>query len=144
MRALAASAALAVAVLIATVPPAHAEPSLRVIVHPSRADTIRRSQVRAIFLKQKLFWEDGRPIVAINLPAGSAARELFSERVFGQGSRRLASFWNRRYYDAGEFPPATLASEQAVIRFVAANPDAIAYVLAAELGTDVVVALILP
>jgi len=144
MRALAAGTALAVALLITAPRQASADPSLHVIVHPSRADTLRPSQVRAIFLKQRLFWADGRAIVPINLPAGSAARELFSEKVFGQGSRRLASFWNRRYFDAGEFPPATLASEEAVIRFVASTPDAIAYVLTKPVGKEVAVAYVVP
>jgi len=144
MRALVASVAMAIAALILTPLPADADPTLRIIVHPKRAGTLRQSQVRAIFLKQKLFWDDGHAIVPINLPAGSEARELFSERIFGQDSRRLASFWNRRYYDAGEFPPATLASEEAVVRFVATNPDAIAYVFGGEVGDDVVVTLVIP
>jgi ABC-type phosphate transport system substrate-binding protein len=101
---------------------------LSVIVHPSRTAKLTRSDLRGIYLKQKLFWDDGEPIVAINREAGSTIRETFSEAILGQSTRQLASYWNQRYFEAGEFPPPTLASEEAVLRFVATNPSAIAYV----------------
>lgn len=120
------------------------DPTVKVIAHRNRAAKLTESDVRAIYLKQRLFWDDGRSIVPINREAGSEARELFSNRVFGQSSRRLATYWNRRYFDAGEFPPPTLASDEAVIRFVAANDDAIGYVLQDGIKDPVVVILSLP
>jgi hypothetical protein len=102
--------------------------SLHVIVHPTRAGSVTVGEVRAIFLKQQRFWGDGQPIVPVNRGADSEVRERFSHLVFGQSSRQLATYWNRRYFDAGEFPPATLASEEAVLRYVAANENAIGYV----------------
>jgi hypothetical protein len=118
-------------------------PRLIVIVHPSRAAALTPSDVRAIYLKQRRFWEDGAEIVPINREAGSPPRELFSTKIFGRGSRDLAPFWNQRYFEAGEFPPPTLASDDAVIRFVAGNRNAIGYVLAEEVGTAVHAALTL-
>jgi len=116
------------------------EPSVKVIVHPTRAGQLSDGELRAIYLKQKQFWGDGQPVVAINREVGSQARELFSERLFGQNSRRLAGYWNQRYFEAGEFPPATLASDEAVIRFVEGNPNAIGYTVA-ETPPDSVVVL---
>ena len=104
------------------------DPRVSVIVHPSRTVKLTRSDLRAIYLKQKLLWDDGESIVAINREAGSPIRELFSVRIIGQNTRQLAGYWNQRYFEAGEFPPPTLASEEAVMRFVAANTNAIAYV----------------
>lgn len=124
----------------------HAQaPARRVtlIVNPVRAGDLTAADVRAIYLKQRLFWPDGKPIIAINHQAGSAPRELFSKLLFGQSSRRLASYWNQRYFEAGEFPPATLASEAAVLRFVAENPDAIGYVTTASPDSSVSVVLVL-
>ena len=117
---------------------------VKVITHPTRAAKLTESEVRAIYLKQKLLWNDGRPIVPINREAGSRTRELFSERIFGRDSARLAAYWNQRYFEAGEFPPATLASDEAVIRFVASNENAIGYVTTDAVGDAVAVALILP
>jgi ABC-type phosphate transport system substrate-binding protein len=115
---------------------------LSVVVHPSRAGRLSAGEIRAIYLKQKLFWDDGRPIIPINLEAGSPARELFSTMLLGQDSRRLAAYWNQRYFEAGEFPPATLASEEAVLRFVAGNANAIGYVSAEDVGDSVSVAFV--
>jgi ABC-type phosphate transport system substrate-binding protein len=121
-----------------------ADGRVRVIVHPTRARNLTVEEVRAIYLKQKRFWNDGQPIVPINLEAGSEARERFSESVFGQDSRRLAAYWNQRYFEEGGFPPATLASQEAVTRFVAGNANAIGYVTHDEVGDTVAVALVLP
>lgn len=126
--------AIVVGVLAGTTAAVRAEEiRIHVIAHPSRSEAINESDARAIYLKQKLFWDDGRPIVPINREAGSKIREEFSRRLLGQGSRRLAGYWNRRYFEGGQFPPATLASEDAVIRFVAGNRDALGYVATDEL-----------
>ncbi len=113
---------------------------IKLIVHPSRAGKITEADARAIYLKQKVFWDDGKSLIPINREAGSHAREEFSRRLFGQSSRRLAAYWNQRYFEAGEFPPATLASEEAVVRFVSENPEALGYVTAGDVS-DVAVAL---
>jgi len=118
-----------------------AEPRVRVITHRNRSANLTESEVRAIYLKQKLFWSDGQPIIPINREAGTEARELFSKKVFGQDSRRLASYWNQRYFEAGEFPPATLASDEAVIRFVAGSENAIGYVTLENVGDAITVVL---
>lgn len=120
-----------------------ADLQIKLIAHPARAARLTEGEVRAIYLKQRLFWNDGRPIVPINREAGSAAREAFSQRVFGQDSRRLATYWNQRYFEAGEFPPATLASEEAVMRFVAGNENAIGYVTVEDVTESVAVVLLL-
>lgn len=115
--------------------------TIKIIVHPARAEQLTETQTRAIYLKQRLFWDDGEPIIAINREAGSDVRELFSEIVFGQNSRRLAGYWNQRYFEDGEFPPATLASEEAVIRFVAGNRNALGYVTGGAVDDSVRVIL---
>jgi hypothetical protein len=114
--------------LVAPPPLDATDPPITLIVHPSRAGKLSEAEVRAIYLKQRRFWPDGAAIVPINREAGSQARELFSQRLFGQDSRRAAAYWNQRYFEAGEFPPATLASDEAVLRFVAGNENAIGYV----------------
>jgi ABC-type phosphate transport system substrate-binding protein len=123
-------------------PPGAADVHIRLIGHPSRPAALTKTDVRAIYLKRRLLWSDGQPIIPINREAGSDARELFSEKVFGQDSRRLAAYWNQRYFEAGEFPPATLASEEAVVRFVSENRNAVGYVTAGQVSASVVVLLV--
>lgn len=120
-----------------------ADVRVQLVGHPTRAATLTRADARAIYLKRRLLWSDGQPIIPINREAGSEAREQFSEKIFGQDSRRLATFWNQRYFEAGEFPPATLASEEAVVRFVSENANAVGYVTTQSVSDAVAVLLVL-
>ena len=140
----AATLILALAVGLPGPQPAWAEPQVSVVVHPSRAANLTRQMVRAIYLKQKQFWDDGEAIVPIHRQAGSPTRETVSQALFGQDSQQMAGYWNQRYFEAGEFPPSTLASDQAVLRFVAGNRNAIGYVATTVATPDVAVVLVLP
>jgi ABC-type phosphate transport system substrate-binding protein len=142
-HALRAAVCLVVA-LLGPAPLGAADPIVKLISHPRRAAVLTEAEVRAIYLKQKQLWNDGSPIIPINREAGSTARESFSTKVFGQDSRRSATYWNQRYFEAGEFPPPTLASEEAVLRFVAGNERAIGYVIGDVVPDDVAVVLVLP
>ena len=74
--------------------------------------------------------------------AGVDARADFDHAVFGSGLRRLPVYWNRAYF-RGVLPPATLASDEAVRRFVASEPRAIGYVRIGAADGSVRVVLIL-
>lgn len=111
----------------------HAEPSraderheLVVITHPSRAIAVDVEDLRRIFLKQRRFWPDGNPIVPIN-QEGGPGREAFDRLVLQTEPGQLGAYWDRRYFE-GVFPPITLASDEAVRRYVASKPNAIGYV----------------
>jgi len=135
---------LALLVLMAASPLGAAERmSVVVIVHPSRDVKLSLADLRAMYLKEQKFWADGQPVVPVNREAGSRIRELFSQKVYNQNSRELASYWNRRYFLEGEFPPATLASGRAVVRFVAGNVNAVGYVARKNADKSVRIALTL-
>jgi ABC-type phosphate transport system substrate-binding protein len=114
-----------------------------VIVHPTRQADLSRELLAQIYLRRKRFWDDGTPIVPLNLAAGAALRETFSRVVLRQSEPRLADYWNRQYF-YGILPPPTLASTQAVLRYVAADPNALGYVPAGEVDASVRVVLSLP
>ena len=116
------------------------EPVLAIIVNRERTTDLRLEDVASIFLKKRRFWEDGAPVVALNRQPGSAAREIFSGRVLGTDSTRLAAYWNEQYFQ-GIFPPAMLESSAAVKRYVAADRNAIGYIEASEVDDSVRVAL---
>jgi len=121
--------------------PALAE-DIAVIVNTDRTTQLGREEIAQIFLKKRRFWDDGAPILPVNQSAGSATRASFDTAVFGAGARRLSVYWNRAYF-GGVLPPATLASDEAVRRFVVSEPRAIGYVRASAVDTSVRVVLIL-
>ena len=133
---------LLIASIIVAAPCAADEPSeLAVIVHPTRAAVLDISELRRIYLMQRRFWPDGSPIVPINHEGGPLRRTL--DMIVEPDAARLGAYWDRRYFE-GVFPPITLASDEAIRRYVAAKPNAIGYVDARMIDSSVHVALKLP
>jgi ABC-type phosphate transport system substrate-binding protein len=132
--------ALALLLLLLATPGSDAGDPLAVIVHPARRGTLSADDVAHIYLRRKRFWENGTPIVPLNLPSGTPLRQRFSTTVLGQSDAQLALYWNRQYF-YGILPPATLVSTEAVQRYVASDPNAIGYVPASEVGESVRVLL---
>ena len=120
------SALIGLLVATALASPAFAG-DLVVIVHADRDVRLTRAEVAQIYLKQRRFWENGDSIVPVNRNSGSEAREAFVRLVFGEAGQRLEVYWNRQYFQ-GILPPATLASDEAVKRFVASERLAIGYI----------------
>jgi ABC-type phosphate transport system substrate-binding protein len=127
-------------VIFAPSPIAGQEVRVAVIVHPKRHAELSIEEVAQIYLRRKRFWDDGSAIVPLNLPSGTSLRAHFSGRVLHQTEPRLADYWNRQYF-YGILPPATLASTEAVRRYVASDPNAIGYVPIAEVDGTVRVVL---
>jgi len=113
---------------------------IAVIVHPSRTTTLSSDLLGQIYLRRKRFWDDGTPIVPLNLAGGSPVRAAFTDAVLRQSERVLADYWNRQYF-YGILPPATLASTEAVLRYVASEPNAIGYVPASAVDGSVAILL---
>jgi hypothetical protein len=113
---------------------------LAIIVHPERSVRLTQAEVAQIYLKKRRFWADGAAIVPVNRDSGSEARGRFERAVFGKDAGRLEVYWNRQYFH-GVLPPATLASDEAVRRFVASETRAIGYIAASQADPSVRVVL---
>lgn len=88
---------------------------------------LTKDDIAAIYLLKKKHWEDGEPMVPINLPVQSEARTLFTEQVFDSSPEKLGSYWDKMLFK-GITPPLTQNSEQAVMLFVERVKGAIGYV----------------
>jgi hypothetical protein len=80
-----------------------------------------------IFRRKQTFWGNGQRIQPVNLPPAHPLRRAFSQQVFARSPEDLDDYWRDMYFH-GVLPPFVLASEEAVIRFVAATPGAVGYV----------------
>ena len=88
---------------------------------------LSREELALIFKQKRRFWEDGTRIQPVNLPASHSLRQAFSQLVMGEAPEELDDYWREMYFH-GVLPPFVLASDEAVIRFVAGTPGAIGYV----------------
>lgn len=128
--------------LTPTLPAVSAAERLAIIVHVDRVVELDLEAIAQIYLKTRRFWRTGEPIIPVNREADSAPRELFTRRVLHSDARQLGIYWNRQYFQ-GVLPPATLASDEAILRFVARDRRAIGYVDASVLDGSVRVVMIL-
>ncbi|HEY8121192.1 MAG TPA: phosphate ABC transporter substrate-binding protein [Myxococcota bacterium] len=134
--------ALVALALLGAAEPLRAD-ELVVIVHPSRAASLGADEIAQIFLRQRRRWPGGEAIVPVNHAADSALRAAFARAVLAQSPQQLSVYWNRQYFH-GVLPPATLASDEAVKRFVAGERRAIGYIRARALDASVRALLHIP
>lgn len=138
-------AALVMAPLASPSPAADA-PTVRLVAIASAAQPLKlapdRDTLRNIYLKKIFIDDDGQRLIPVNLPPGTPLRALFANRLVGMDEAQLADYWNRQYFQ-GVSPPYVLASQQAVVRFVATTPGAIGYVASCHLDDRVRVLLVI-
>lgn len=102
--------------------------SYRIIVHHEvKGGRISREALSSIFLKQAPRWSDGSVIQPVDQSVRSDIRRSFSGDILSQGVAEVQIYWQRRMAK-GVTPPPVKASDEDVVRYVAATPGAIGYV----------------
>ena len=119
----------AIALACATGAVIGAQPSIAVVVGKTMAPTMALSpaMVVGIFARKRQLWDDRAAIVPVNLPAAHPLRRAFSLWLFKRTPEDMQGYWADQYFH-GVQPPPVLASEEAVLRFVASTPGSIGYV----------------
>ena len=95
-----------------------------------------RFTLRNVFLKKIFVDKDGQRLIPVNLPASSPLRQVFAQEVTHLPQAQQDDYWNRQYFQ-GVSPPYVLASQEAVVRFVAVTPGAIGYVTSCLVDSSV-------
>ena len=93
--------------------------------------------LRAIFLKQRRKWSDGKAIIVLNFKAKNPVRVTFDRIVLKMLPEQAAAYWIDRRIRGGGHPPRSLISAHLIQRIVARNPQVISYVFADELTENV-------
>ncbi|SJM93892.1 hypothetical protein [Crenothrix polyspora] len=83
--------------------------------------------LKRVYLRKSLLDEKGRRWIPLNLPASDSLRVGFSLTLFNKRPEEYENYWNEQYFQ-GINPPEVMASEEAVLRFIAMTPGAIGYV----------------
>jgi ABC-type phosphate transport system substrate-binding protein len=125
--------------------PLYAEDRIAIIVSGATSikEALSKEELARIYQRKKLFWTNGTPIVPLSLPTTNPLRRVFSRAVLNEQPEELDAYWNEQYFH-GISPPYVLASEEAVVAFVATTPGAIGYVHATAVNSHVRVVLSLP
>jgi ABC-type phosphate transport system substrate-binding protein len=101
----------------------------RVIVNPANpAARLDRRAVAEAFLKKRTRWGDDRAIQPVDLGPKADARGAFSRDVLGRDVGSVRRYWAQLVFSGRGVPPPELATEDEVVKFVAAHGGAIGYV----------------
>lgn len=114
-----------------------ASPEMAIITAPDAPRlTFARNTLRDVYLKKIFVDGRGQRLTPVNLPSGAPLREAFAHVILHMDDGELQDYWNKQYFQ-GVSPPYVLASEDAVVRFVAKTPGAIGYVAACQVDASV-------
>lgn len=104
--------------------------AFQIIVNPANpTSSLSRSQLSRMFLDPSR-WDNGQPVLPVDLTPASPLRELFSTAVHGLPAAAIAARW-KNASSAGARTPVMLNSDADVIHYVRLKLGAIAYVSAA-------------
>jgi len=108
---------------------AHADPTLRVIVHPKNPiTTLSKQFVADAFLKKRTRWSDDTVIQPVDLPQKHSVRAKFCKAVLDRDVGAVRRYWAQLVFSGRGVPPPDVASEDEVVAYVAKHPGSIGYV----------------
>lgn len=120
--------------------PALADEIFVVTGHQVEVNELTLKRLENIFLKKTLVNQQGTRWIPLNLSPDNPIRQAFSQTVFKQRPEDMESYWNGQYFQ-GITPPYVVASEAAMLRFIASTLGAIGYILPCHLDASVQVVL---
>jgi hypothetical protein len=114
--------------------PAH----IAVVVHPqNKLQGLSSSKLRAIFMRNRIRWPDGKPIWLLNWDGRSGLRISFDQLVLKMSPDKVSRYWiDRRIRGLGR-PPRSIGSAQVIQSIVSRQEKAISYLRATEVGPKV-------
>ncbi|ATC97947.1 MAG: substrate-binding domain-containing protein [Pseudomonadota bacterium] len=108
-----------------------------VVVHPTNDSTFDEGTIKKIFLGKTKSYTNGRSAILISPSNTDIAVEEFNSKVLGKSNSQVKAYWSKILFTGKGTPPQEMDSNGAVISSVASNPDAIGYVDASAVTSDV-------
>lgn len=105
--------------------------NIAVIVNPANDSSVNADEIVRIYTGRSNAFN------AVNLAESVPLRAQFDEKGVGRTSAQLKAHWSKLVFTGKGTPPAELPSEEAVLDFVAKNPQAIGYVSADKVTSAV-------
>ncbi|MDB4962981.1 MAG: hypothetical protein JWP01_2980 [Myxococcales bacterium] len=135
---------LMLVLLVAPRPDAAAETvrAFRVIVHPKNPRTkLDRRFISDVFLKKRTRWGDDSLVTPVDLGPKSSVRAAFSSDVLDRSVAAVRRYWTQLVFSGRGVPPAELATDADVVKYVSSHVGAIGYVSTSTdvTGTKVIV-----
>lgn len=105
-------------------------------------DTLKKAELLDYYAYDKKSWSDGTAIVVFDLkPRGEVTKSFY--KFLGKSTSRMKSIWMKKLLTGEGDPPVAQASEEKMLRQVAATPGAIGFVSAKKVNDRVKTLLII-
>lgn len=115
-----------------------------VIANPSvPVNQISRSQLIDIYVGDVREWDNGEPVVLMDLKPKSGVKDAFYDFI-GKSSSRVKSIWMRHMLTGEAEPPEALETQKEILDIVTATPGAIGYVDREVVTGNVVTLAVIP
>ncbi len=110
----------------------------------SPVKSLDKADVAALYLGKTASLPGGGSAKLYDLADANPAREKFYQAVTGKSASQVKSVWSRLVFSGRALPPKELSSDAAVVKAVAADPDAVGYVDASAVDASVQIVSRLP
>lgn len=130
-------------ILYLTLCPSGAFAQVAVIAHRSvPTDRIKKSELLDFYTGDIKQWRDDQPVVVFDLKPRGEVKETFY-KFLGKSSSRMKSIWLKKMLLGEGDPPASMKSEQELLKKVASTTGAIGFVSQSKVSRDVKTLLII-
>ncbi len=133
---------LLAAILFAWFPARAAEPLAVITAATNPLDALPLDALKLIYQRKSQMDGEGNRWIPLNLPVADLSRRSFSLALFSMLPEEQEDYWNVQYFH-GISPPKVMASEEAILRFVASTTGAIGYVRKQKVDDRVKVLLLI-
>ncbi|WEN14771.1 phosphate ABC transporter substrate-binding protein [Rhodanobacter sp. AS-Z3] len=110
----------------------------------SSVKTLGKDDVTALYLGKTTNLPGGSAAKLYDLADSNPGREKFYQGATGKSASQVKSVWSRLVFSGRALPPKELSDDAAVIKAVAADPNAVGYVDSASVDASVHVVFKLP
>lgn len=107
-----------------------------VVVHPSNGVALDNGDISRIYLGKLKSFPGGGPVIPLDLKEGSAIRSTFVDKVLGKSESQLKAYWSKLVFSGQGQPPKSVDDAE-MLSLVAANPNMIGFVDAANVNDSV-------
>jgi ABC-type phosphate transport system substrate-binding protein len=104
-------------------------------------ENLERKQVVDLFMGRVTAFASNQPAKTFDLPSGTPLREKFYKLLTGKSEAQIDAYWATLIFAGRMLPPKLLSDDDAMLKAVAENPSAIAYVAEQTLPPSVKVVM---
>lgn len=107
------------------------------IVNKDNPNVVDAAYVARIYTGVLKGWPDGTPVFALDQAEDSEARASFYATVIGKSAATMRALWSQNIFAGKGLPPKVVSPDLEMKRLVAANRNAVGYVLASQIDGSV-------